>query len=169
MLKSGFARQRHMGAAASVRLGQQGVALIEALIAMLIFAVGLIGALKVQADSAVRSRDALYRAEASVLAHEIIGTMWTDQANLASYAHRADAGTPVCAPTGTNTGNSNATRLMGEFTTAGGTRYLPGATTDKQKILITGTNPVLVTVTICWRAPQDTTDHNFVAVSQIPA
>jgi type IV pilus assembly protein PilV len=145
---------------------QRGVALIEGLIAILIFAVGLIGTLKVQADSVSRSRDALYRAEAGVLAHEIIGIMWTDRANLAAYAHRP-TGTD-CQPTGTNTANANASRWLGEFTTAANGRYLPGATLSNQQIIVSADTPPKVTVRICWRAPQDTADSNFVAVSQLP-
>lgn len=150
------------------RPGQRGVALVEALVAILVFAIGLIAALKMQTDSVTRSRDALYRAEASVLAHEIIGIMWTDRANLAAYAHNPTVGTE-CAPTVAATTNVNALRWLGEFTTAGNGRYLPGATLAKQQIFINvAAAPPVVTVRLCWRAPQDTTDSNFVAVSQLP-
>lgn len=142
-----------------------GLALIEALVAILIFSIGLLSALKLQSDSVLRSRDALYRAEAAALAHEIIGIMWTDLANLPAYAHNPVA-TTECSPTANATSNPNATRWLDEFTSVGNGRYLPGATSSKQQIIIDSAPPT-VTVRICWRAPQDSSDSNFVAISKI--
>ncbi len=147
--------------------GQTGLALIEAMVAVLIFAIGLLSALKLQADSTTRSTDALYRAEATMLAHEIIGTIWTDRANISSYAHNPSGGTE-CAPTASASANANVLRWLGEFTTAGNGRYLPGATSSNQQITVDASTPPIVTVKICWRGPLDTTDSNFVVVSQVP-
>ena len=136
---------------------------------MLIFSLGLLGTLKMQSYSAEVSRDAMYRAEASVLAHEIIGIMWTDRANLLNYRHgEQDPNDPPCTVDNTAATSPNATNWLNEFTTAGGTRYLPGASTNKQQIIVDNSVPPIVRVHICWSGPQDLTARSFVAVSQLP-
>jgi type IV pilus assembly protein PilV len=146
--------------------GSRGASLLEALIALLIFSVGLLGLLGLQANALGASRDAQYRAEAAVLAHEIIGVMWTDRANLTEYTHYGTAGT-TCAPSGSASTNDNALAWLNQFTTAGGLRFLPGATSAAQQIMVDVDRTVRVTV--CWRGPQDAGWHNYTAVARIPA
>jgi type IV pilus assembly protein PilV len=143
----------------------RGASLLEALIALLIFSIGLLGLLGLQANALGASRDSQYRAEAAVLAHEIIGIMWTDRANLTQYAHNGSGS--ACAPSGTTTGNANALRWLNQFTTSGNARFLPGATAAAQQISIDGNRTVRVT--LCWRGPQDAGWHNYTAVARIPA
>jgi type IV pilus assembly protein PilV len=154
-------------AALRARSGQRGATLVEALIAILIFALGLLGTLKMQSYSAEISRDAMYRAEASVLAHEMIGIIWTDRTNLAAYLHGKQNPNQTCDDDNTVATSPNALNWLAEFTTAG-TRYLPGAAANKQQIIVVNTVPPIVRVHICWRGPQDTEDRSFVAVSQLP-
>ncbi|MEO8297441.1 MAG: pilus assembly protein PilV [Burkholderiales bacterium] len=59
--------------------------MLEALIALLIFSLGVLGLVGLQASLARATSSSKYRAEASFLANELIGTMWTDAPNLASY------------------------------------------------------------------------------------
>ena len=148
-----------------MRCRHRGASLLEALIALLIFSVGLLGLLGLQANALGASRDAQYRAEAAVLAHEIIGTMWTDRANLADYAHYANGG-GTCTPIGSPTSNANAVRWMNQFTTAGSAKFLPGATSAAQRIVVEADRTVRVT--LCWRGPQDASWHNYTAVARIP-
>jgi len=72
---------------------QQGMALIEALVAAVLLAIGLIGVIGLQARSQGALSDAGLRAEAVIAANRLQGTMSVDQANLAGYALAAD-GTP---------------------------------------------------------------------------
>lgn len=65
---------------------QRGATLIEGLVAILIFSVGIIGIVGLQAASIQSTTQSKYRAEASFLANQLIGEMWADQANLASFA-----------------------------------------------------------------------------------
>lgn len=65
---------------------QRGSILLEGLIAILIFSMGIIALIGLQAASIKNASDAGYRTEAASLANEVIGQMWLDQANLASYA-----------------------------------------------------------------------------------
>lgn len=63
----------------------RGFAIIEALIALLIFSLAVLGLVGLQASLARATASAKYRAEAAYLASDLIGTMWADSRNLASY------------------------------------------------------------------------------------
>lgn len=141
---------------------QHGSALLEALIAVLIFSMGIIALMGLQAVSIKNSIDAHYRAEAAYLANQIISQMWVDRSNLGAYAHYpTGAG---CAPTGASSTLVNVTNWLAQTTAA-----LPGATGAKQQISVTTplANTRQVTVTVCWQGPQEATPHNFVATAQI--
>ena len=65
---------------------QAGVMLIEALIGILIFSIGILALIGMQGAAIRNTTDARYRSEASFLANQVIGQMWVDRANLAQYA-----------------------------------------------------------------------------------
>ncbi len=58
--------------------------LIEALVAVLIFAFGVLGIVGLQAAMTKAQTQSKSRADASLLAQQVIGSMWTDTPNLAS-------------------------------------------------------------------------------------
>jgi type IV pilus assembly protein PilV len=64
---------------------QSGVMLIEALIGILIFSIGILALIGMQAVAIKNTTDARYRSEAGFLATEVIGKMWGDIPNLAKY------------------------------------------------------------------------------------
>ena len=64
---------------------QAGVMLIEALIGILIFSIGILALLGMQGTAIKNTTDARYRSEAAFLATQIVGQMWVDMANLGSY------------------------------------------------------------------------------------
>lgn len=72
---------------------QRGVALLEALLAVLILAIGLLGTIGLQARAYSALSDAGMRAEATMAADRLFGIMSNDVANLNSYA-LALSGTP---------------------------------------------------------------------------
>lgn len=72
---------------------QQGLALLEAMIAVVILAIGLIGTVGLQARAYSALNDAGLRAEATMAADKLIGTITADSANVANYA-LADGATP---------------------------------------------------------------------------
>lgn len=87
---------------AAPRARQRGVMLLEVLIAILIFSIGILALMGMQALSMRATVDAKYRSEASFLANQIVGLMWADAANLDDYALDASAagactGTAACA------------------------------------------------------------------------
>ncbi len=65
---------------------QAGVALLEVLIAIVVMALGIIGSVGLQAKATAAMSDAGARAEAVIASEKLIGLMWNDQQNLASYA-----------------------------------------------------------------------------------
>ncbi|KXS31911.1 MAG: putative Tfp pilus assembly protein PilV [Candidatus Gallionella acididurans] len=141
---------------------QQGSVLLEGLISILLFSVGILAIVGMQAAAIKNTSDAKYRADASYFANQIIGQMWADRANLPSYNNNAIAGTAPCNPTGTLSIYPNVTGWLNAVTTS-----LPNAVSGVQQIVVNAAANNLVTVTVCWKPPQATTWHNFVATAQI--
>jgi type IV pilus assembly protein PilV len=68
------------------RTRQQGIALVEVLVAVVILAIGLLGTIGLQARAYSALNDASLRGEATIATEKLIGIMSVDQANLAEYA-----------------------------------------------------------------------------------
>jgi type IV pilus assembly protein PilV len=86
--------------AMNARTRQNGVALIELMIAMVILAIGLLGAVGLQARSLSALSNASARVDATIAAEKLIGLMWTDQANLATYVWNSTGGSAAPAVIG---------------------------------------------------------------------
>ncbi len=117
---------------------QRGVILIEALIGILIFSIGILALIGMQAVAMKNTTDAKYRSEAAFLANQIIGQMWVDRANLARYDD-ADGG--------------YVPRIQWNADVAA---LLPGS---NPSILVPAASGNSVTVTIQWRQPGEGTDR----------
>lgn len=65
---------------------QSGVVILEALIALLIFSLGILALVGLQAAMIKNTSDNKYRADASFLAQERIGSMWANPNNLGSFS-----------------------------------------------------------------------------------
>jgi type IV pilus assembly protein PilV len=63
------------------RRTNRGIALIEALVGILIFTTGILGVVGLQASMTKAQGSAKTRSEASMLANELIGLMWSDYSN----------------------------------------------------------------------------------------
>lgn len=64
---------------------QNGIVLIEALIAILLFSVGVLAITGLQASMIKNTGEAKYRIDASHIAQQQIGKLWADPNNTASY------------------------------------------------------------------------------------
>jgi type IV pilus assembly protein PilV len=64
----------------SFKSAQQGVVLIEAMIAILLFSMGVLAVVGLQAAMIKNTADSQYRTEASYIAQQKIGQMWADPA-----------------------------------------------------------------------------------------
>ena len=123
---------------------QRGMLLLEALIAILIFSLGILGIIGLQAMSVQQSTDARYRSTASQLADQLMGQMWV-------------------------MGARNVATLQAQYNTCSGSScpgYTTWANTVKDAlpgVTLTGTTkPVvnvdaagIITITLYWRAPTE--------------
>jgi len=64
---------------------QRGVVMIEVLVALLIFMLGVLGLVGLQTSMTRAQTDSKVRAEAVTLANDVIGRMWTDLDKLSDY------------------------------------------------------------------------------------
>jgi type IV pilus assembly protein PilV len=150
---------KNMGRVAT-RNAQSGVMLLEALIAILIFSLGILAMVGMQAMSIKLATDSRDRAEASNLASKLVGQLWTQRglnnANLPNFAY-AGAGTPPAALVGWV--NETADRLPNA------SAYPP--------IVAFGASPLgatigtQATVTVRWKSPTDSTVHQYVLTAYI--
>ncbi len=81
---------------------EQGVVLLEALVAILIFSTGLLALMGMQAAMVKNVSDAKYRADASFIAQKRLGDIWADPQNMAGYAE-VDTDISTLLPNGTRT------------------------------------------------------------------
>jgi len=81
---------------------QQGLVLIEAMIAILIFSMGVLAIVGLQAAMVKNASDSKFRAEASNIAQQRIGVMWADPTNVFNYLENNTPITNVL-PNGTRT------------------------------------------------------------------
>lgn len=130
---------------------QRGFTMIEVLVSVLLFSVGILGVVGMQARAIRLSTDAQQRAEAAFLADQLLARMLiSDQATASTFNHRASAG-PNCAPTGAASTNAVVTEWLADVT---GT--LPRAVANEQQIVVSGTE---VTVKLCWKNGESDTPH----------
>lgn len=125
--------------------------LLEALIAILIFSLGILALVGLQATAIKQSTDARYRSEAALLTNDIISQMWsTDR-------------TSTTLQTNFNTGGATYNTWLPRVTAV-----LPGAAANPPTIVVD--NQGIATVTVNWLAPSEvagTPPHNFVTIAQI--
>jgi type IV pilus assembly protein PilV len=144
---------------------QQGASLLEALVAIFIFSIGILALVSLQAASIKNSIDAKYRSDASYLVNQIISQMWVDRTKIDSYAHYPDG--DVCGPSTPFTGTASSYAKVSSWV-AQVTRLLPGSASNRTQIQVSDVGTTKqVKVTVCWQGPQETVVHNFAATAQI--
>lgn len=73
-----------------------GFVLIEVLISVLIFAVGVLALVGLQVSMTRAQTESKIRADAAYLASELVGLMWSDVSNVAKYSTADCASHPQC-------------------------------------------------------------------------
>ena len=132
--------------------------LLEALISILIFSLGILAIVGLQAASIKSAGDAKYRSDASLLANQLIGEMWvadrtpaTLQANFSSSASAV-----------------GYTSWLGDVVNVA---QLPGASATPPTVTFTtdaNTNSSVATITLYWNAPNEPPQaHKYMTVAQI--
>ncbi|HEY0954337.1 MAG TPA: type IV pilus modification protein PilV [Roseateles sp.] len=71
-----------------LRHRQHGVLLLEVLIALLIFALGVLGLVGLQATATKQSGQTKYRADATLLANDLLGQMWVSSRDFTTLNSR---------------------------------------------------------------------------------
>jgi type IV pilus assembly protein PilV len=129
---------------------QRGATLLEALIGILIFSVGILALVGMQALAIKHMSDAKYRSDAAFFANEIIGQMWVNRASLGTYAFPG-TGAPPAAIDPWVTSIQNA---------------LPGVTAAANLPIITVVGTT-VTVTVRWQLPGGSDVHRHITMAYI--
>lgn len=137
---------------------EHGLVLIENLVAVVIFAIGVLGFIGLQAASMKASGDAKYRADAAFMASTLLGRMATDIPNLVQYANNSNGGAIAanCTPATDLSANANVTDWTATLAAT-----LPGASAERQQIIIDSATGE-VTVQICWQTPQEPTPSRYI-------
>lgn len=91
---------------------QKGIALLEALIAILIFSFGVLGIVGLQGAMVKGTTQSKFRSDASYIAERRISMMWADANNLAGFAETNTAVLELPNGTRTTTVVNAATREM---------------------------------------------------------
>jgi type IV pilus assembly protein PilV len=145
---------------------QLGTTLVEVMIAIIVFSVGILAMMRLHAASVANSGAAKYRTDASFLANQLFGHMWTHRATLEAtptqFAHRPDNGTgaTLCQPTGSAATHAAVTGWLADVAAT-----LPGAVADRQQVRVEANQRVVVT--ICWKIPSEAGWRNHIEVAQL--
>lgn len=127
--------------------------LLEAMLAILIFSLGVLAIVGMQATAVQDLGESKYRTDAALLANQVLADMWGNSQNLASYAYGGGGAVPPQIQDWVGTVQAR----------------LPGATTYPPIIAVGANNQV--TVTIRWRAAREAgtgaAPHRFQTVAYI--
>ena len=151
---------------------QQGSALLEALIAILIFSMGILALVGLQAASVKLSSGAQYRTEASLLANQLIGQMWVSDRTPPTLQTNFQGGEGIDGASYTAWAANVAAALPGVSGVAANqptVKIEPAANTSR-----------LVTIRLFWKLPDEagstgtlcdvtkpSAAHCFIAMAQI--
>jgi type IV pilus assembly protein PilV len=140
----------------------RGFVMMDALVAILIFSVGVIGLLAVQANATLLAGDAKYRTDAALQADRLVAQMWVSDpatlvTNFQGSPSSADAPAYAAWVAQLDCSKSQAS-----------TNCLPGVSANLPTVTVTATG--LVTITVRWKspnAPAADLPHQYVTVTQV--
>lgn len=129
--------------------------LLESLIAILIFSMGILAIVGMQGSAVRATSDAKYRSDASMLANNLIGQMWVSDRTATTLQTNFQGGN------GTD-GSAYTAWYSGVQAT------LPGAGANPPSVTVStaGATAGQVSITINWNLPGDL-PHNYAVVAQI--
>ncbi len=143
------------------RRAQQGAFLLEALIGILIFSLGILGIVGLQARAIRFTNDAEYRAEAMYLANSLISQMWTDDRATLKSKYDSTVGTGpgyTAFVTRVNSALAGAIIATPPVVNVDGALPLPQANSTSSNV---------VQVQITWQLPGDVIVHNYTTTGVI--
>ncbi len=139
---------------------QNGVALLEALISILIFAIGILAIVGLQASSIKLASDSKYRADANLLANQLIGEMWLANSSPSFVTDFSTGGSQYLAWYN----SSVASTLPVTGISA------PQVAISQSSVSAASTTSSAVTIDIYWSVPGETnaaTVHHYSTKTQI--
>jgi type IV pilus assembly protein PilV len=142
---------------------QTGSMLLESFIAILIFSMGILAIVGMQASAIKNSGDAKYRSEASLLANELLGRMWV------SDRTGTDPLQPALTLQTNFQGGGGADGLAYTAWFAQVQATLPGSSTDAPTVTVDPASG-RVSVTVRWKAPNEPASaaaHSYAVAAQI--
>jgi len=139
----------------NTRKQQIGSMLLEALISILIFSVGILAIIGLQAAAVKATSDAKYRSDASLLANQLIGQMWVSDRTAATLQTNFQTGGPVY--TAWKADVQSTLPMVAANPPAVGIVPVVGPTTTSS----------LVTITVFWQLPSETAVHQYSTIVQI--
>lgn len=153
---------------------QQGVMLIEAMIGLLIFSIGILAMIGMQATAFSASADAKNRSDAAAFANEIISTIWmsmdrsSDASGVISLnSFQLNTSGSNCAFSGGQTDNTNTVLTQWVSDVTNTSTGLLGATSAMQQITVNTGSQNRVSVTVCWQTPQDTVARKHQVITYV--
>ena len=146
-----------------------GFMMLEVLVALLVFALGVLGLVGLQATAVKQSGEAKYRSDAALLANELIGNAWASNRSFATLQN--------------NFASANAGAQYQAWL-ARVSQTLPGVATNPPSVVLQQIPPlpsvivggpvltpsVVMTVTVRWKAPGEDLAgqaHNVVMVTEL--
>ena len=130
---------------------QRGSSLLEGLLAILLFSIGLLSLLMLLSATLIESSNARYRIEASLLISDLVSHMWIGDHSLNGLKTRF-------ADTTSNDYQSWFTSVSNR---------LPGVSAKSNAPQITIDDARNVTVNIRWQIPGDSTSHQMIVQTLI--
>jgi len=124
--------------------GAGGFAMLEALVGILIFSIGILGLVGVQVSMTKAQTVAKFRADAAELASELVGAMWSDLPRIPNYDSTSCRGYAPC-------------KAWSDKVAA----KLPQGTPT------VAVNNGIVTITITWIMPNEAVPARFVTATAI--
>ena len=152
-----------------------GFTLIEVLVALLIFSVGVLALVGMYAASIRSTRDAEFRVEAANYATEILQTISAEVSRVNGLVDPVDLANFALNASGSGCGNfsggqadSTKTGVSAWLDRLQAAAGLPGAgTAGYQQITVNAASFNQVLVTLCWLAPGDATPHSHQVASNV--
>ncbi|MDO8934181.1 MAG: hypothetical protein Q7U97_17445 [Rhodocyclaceae bacterium] len=140
----------------NIRHPQSGVVLLEALLGILIFTIGVVGLVGMQASAMKMTADSKYRSEAAMFADRLVNQMQSDNTANLSMDYAGSGGS----------GGTKYVAWVNEVTASG--TGLPGAaiTANLPVVAVTAATGT-VTITIRWQSPGETAAHQLVALAVV--
>lgn len=153
---------------------QQGAMLLEALISILIFSIGILALVGLQATSISISSDAKYRANAGLVANQMIGLMWNDAASaVANSAPGATfSATEFNSFKGPNGSNFTSWLATVQNTLPQASAVVTTVTVINPGAALAGTiqtTNTAVSIKVLWQQPGTTSQHSYITNTNISA